>query len=258
MLPHNLVPPDRNAETAMSTSPVHARRRPWRRVLRALVWLLAGFVLLSIGWVLAYRFVDPPLSGLMLERRIEARLAGLPYREDRCALPVLPETLALAVIASEDQRFFEHRGFDWVEMSRAVDAARAGGRLRGASTISQQLAKNLFLWSGRSWLRKGLEAWFTVLVEALLPKSRILALYLQVAEWGPGVYGACAAARHHYGHSAGALSVEQAAGLAVLLPAPRRYRLDRPSAHLDQRQRWVQQQMRQLGGVGWLRGQLAT
>lgn len=247
------------ADVPTADRPQPASRRPcWRRLRRALAWLLVGFVLLSVGWVLAYRFVDPPLSGLMLERRIEARLAGIPYREDRCALPALPETLALAVIASEDQRFFDHRGFDWVEMGRAVDTARAGGRLRGASTLSQQAAKNLFLWSGRSWLRKGLEAWFTVLVEALLPKSRILALYLQVAEWGPGVYGACAAARHHYGRSAGALSVEQAAGLAVLLPAPRRYRLDRASAYLEQRQRWVQQQMRQLGGVAWLRARLAS
>lgn len=234
-----------------------APRRPWwRRLLRALGWLLLGFVLLSIGWVLAYRVIDPPLSGLMLERRVEAWVAGVPYREQRCALPALPETLALAVVASEDQRFFEHRGFDWAELQRAVDSARAGGRLRGASTISQQVAKNLFLWSGRSWLRKGLEAWFTVLVEALLPKSRILDLYLQVAEWGPGVYGACAAARRYYGRAAGTLGAEQAARLAVLLPAPRRYRLDRPSAYLEQRQRWVQQQMRQLGGVAWLRQQL--
>lgn len=238
--------------------PTAALSRPWwRRVLRALVWLLGGFVLLSAGWVLAYRWWDPPLSGLMLERRIEAAAAGVPYRESRCELPALPESLALAVVASEDQRFFAHHGFDWAELSRAVDTARAGGRLRGASTLSQQLAKNLFLWSGRSWLRKGLEAWFTVLVEALLPKPRILALYLQVAEWGPGIYGACAAARHHYGRAAGALGAEQAARLAVLLPAPRRYRLDRPSAYLEQRQRWVQQQMRQLGGVAWLRGQLA-
>lgn len=236
--------------------PPAARRPWWRRLLRGLGWALTGFVLLSIGWVLIYRYVDPPLSGLMLERRIEAWRAGVPYREQRCALPALPETLALAVIASEDQRFFEHHGFDWTELQQAVDRARAGGRLRGASTLSQQVAKNLFLWSGRSWLRKGLEAWFTVLVEALLPKSRILALYLEVAEWGPGVYGACAAARHHYGGSAGALDAERAARLAVLLPAPRRYRLDRPGAYLEQRQRWVQQQMRQLGGVGWLRRQL--
>ncbi|MCU0754464.1 MAG: monofunctional biosynthetic peptidoglycan transglycosylase [Xanthomonadales bacterium] len=238
---------------SLSTTP----RRPWwRRLLRGLLWLTLGFVLLSVGWVLAYRYVDPPLSMLMLERRIEAWSAGVPNRELRCALSSLPESLALAVIASEDQRFFEHRGFDWTELQRAVDSARAGGRLRGASTISQQLAKNLFLWSGRSWLRKALEAWFTVLVEALLPKSRILMLYLQVAEWGPGVYGACAAARHHYGRAAGTLGAEPAARLAVLLPAPRRYRLDRPSAYLEQRQRWVQRQMRQLGGVAWLRVQL--
>lgn len=241
----------------MSPKSTPAPRPWWRRALRALTWLLGGFVLISIGWVLAYRFWDPPLSLLMLERRIEATSAGLPYRERRCNSPALPETLALAVIASEDQRFFDHHGFDWIELSRAVETARAGGRLRGASTLSQQLAKNLFLWSGRSWLRKGLEAWFTVLVEALLPKSRILALYLQVAEWGSGVYGACAAARHHYGRAATVLSTEQAARLAVLLPAPRRYHLDRPSAHLDQRQRWVQRQMHQLGGVAWLRGQLA-
>lgn len=240
----------------MSPSPAPAPRPWWRRALRAFAWLAVGFVLLSAGWVLAYRWWDPPLSGLMLERRIEAWSAGQPYREDRCALAALPETLALAVIASEDQRYFEHHGFDWVELGRAVETARDGGRLRGASTLSQQLAKNLFLWSGRSWLRKGLEAWFTVLVEALLPKSRILALYLQVAEWGPGVYGGCAAARRYFGRAAGALSTEQAARLAVLLPAPRRYRLDRPSPYLAQRQRWVQQQMRQLGGVAWLRARL--
>jgi monofunctional glycosyltransferase len=155
------------------------------------------------------------------------------------------------VVAAEDQKFPSHRGFDVESIGDAWEQ-RARGRVRGASTISQQVAKNLFLWSGRSWVRKGFEAWFTVLIESLWSKQRILEVYLNVAEFGPGIYGAEAAAQRHFGKPAAALTRREAALLAAVLPDPRAMRAAVPSAYVARRARWIERQAAQLGGPAYL------
>ncbi|MEO7200282.1 MAG: monofunctional biosynthetic peptidoglycan transglycosylase, partial [Dokdonella sp.] len=160
--------------------------------------------------------------------------------------------LAIAVVASEDQRFPQHRGFDVDAIRDALAAADDGERLRGASTISQQVAKNLFLWGGRSYVRKGLEVWFTALIETLWTKQRILEVYLNIAEFGDGIYGAQAASQQHFGRPATELSSHQAALLAAVLPSPKRLHAKRPSAYVQKRAAWIERQMRQLGGSAYL------
>ncbi|MDX5360571.1 MAG: monofunctional biosynthetic peptidoglycan transglycosylase [Alphaproteobacteria bacterium] len=202
--------------------PLRDRLRRWGRRILAAFLIAAG---LSIAWVALYRIVDPPVTSPM----IASHLAGDGAIRQRMALEDLGPRIAWAAIAAEDARFCLHPGFDLEEIGRAIQAWRNGAPLRGASTISQQTAKNAFLWNGRSWVRKGLEVWFTVLIEALWPKERILEVYLNIAEWGPGVYGAEAAARHHFGVSARNLGVGQAAALASILPNPKAWRVDSPS-----------------------------
>lgn len=162
--------------------------------------------------------------------------------------PALP----LAVIAAEDQRFPNHYGFDLTEIQLALRDHLAGKQLRGASTITQQVAKNLYLWPGRSLLRKGLEAWFTILLETLWSKRRILEVYLNIAQFGGGIFGVGAASEHYFGKPPAALTAEEAALLAAVLPGPAIYRVDRPSQYVRQRQQWILQHMRQLGGVRYL------
>jgi monofunctional biosynthetic peptidoglycan transglycosylase len=161
-------------------------------------------------------------------------------------------TLPIALVAAEDQKFPRHRGFDLAAIQSALADADDGERLRGASTISQQVAKNLFLWNGRSFVRKGLEAYFTVLIEALWPKRRILEMYMNIAEFGPGIYGAGAASERFFHTSPAHLTAAQAALLAAVLPNPTRLRVDRPSAYVQRRAAWIQRQARQLGGAGYL------
>jgi monofunctional glycosyltransferase len=224
------------------------RRRPWRRWILALV--LAP-LLLSVAAVGLLRWIDPPTSAFMLARQWETR-AGVDYRwvDWRRLSPQLP----VALVAAEDQHFPRHRGFDVDAIEAALSERGAGGPRRGASTISQQVAKNLFLWSGRSWLRKALEAWFTVWIELLWSKQRILEVYANIAEFGDGVYGAEAAAQRFFGKPASALDAAQSARLAAVLPSPRRYSATRPGAYVQQRQQWIERQVRQLGGPGYLAG----
>ncbi|MCA9490854.1 MAG: monofunctional biosynthetic peptidoglycan transglycosylase [Myxococcales bacterium] len=183
-------------------------------------WAVLGaalFVAVSVLQVLAARFVDPPFTLTMVERAWEA--GRWPERRHVALADAGP--VARAFVSSEDGRFFLHRGFDWEAICAALEHNAKSDRIRGGSTISQQVAKNVFLWQGRSWVRKGLEVWYTVLLELLVPKQRILELYLDVAETGPLVFGAEAGARHHFGKSAGTLSLEQAGRLAGILPDPR-------------------------------------
>jgi len=161
-------------------------------------------------------------------------------------------TLPIALVAAEDQRFPNHHGFDFEAIQRAIAEADDGERLRGASTISQQVAKNLFLWSGRSFVRKGLEAYFTVLIEALWPKRRILETYLNIAEFGHGTYGAAAASEQFFHVTPDRLDARQSALLAAVLPNPQRFRVDRPSAYVLRRSTWIQRQANQLGGAAYL------
>jgi len=186
-----------------------------------------AFVLLApIIISLSFNFLQPPTTAMMLRRAVQRAMAGQePWypRRDVVARDAMSPQLRRAVLAAEDDRFFLHWGLDVVEIQKALDRAERGGRLRGASTITQQVAKNIFLWEGRSFVRKGFEAYLTLVLELTLPKERILDLYLNLAEWGDGVFGAEMAARRHFGVSAARLTTEQSARLAAILPAPRRW-----------------------------------
>jgi len=216
---------------------------------------LLGVVLVTVLPVALLRVTDPPLTAFMLAARVAAWQRGdadfvLDYRPRR--LDAISPWVALAVVAAEDQKFPDHHGFDLDAIGDALEARRHGARLRGASTLSQQVAKNLFLWSGRSWLRKGLEVGYTVLLEALLDKRRILELHLNIAEYGPGIYGVEAAAQRYFGRSAAALDRPQSALLVTALPNPLRHHLDAPDETMRARQAWILEQMRNLGGTAWL------
>jgi monofunctional biosynthetic peptidoglycan transglycosylase len=212
-------------------------------------------VLLTTSSVLIMRWVHPVTSAFMLEASIQAFIDGdATYRTDFqwVNLEGISPQAAVAVIASEDQQFPFHAGFDFNSIREAVRASERGKRLRGASTISQQVAKNLFLWSGHSFVRKGLEAYFTILIESMWPKERILETYLNVAEFGRGVYGVEAAARHFYRKPASRLTSRDAALLAAVLPNPVRFRVEKPSRYVLSRREWILGQMRDLGGASYL------
>lgn len=220
--------------SAPKSRPGVARLRRWMRILVRLGLAAAAGSVLA---VVVLRFAPPPVSGVMAGRWLEARLHGQAFDLDYRWTPraAIAPALPLAVIASEDQRFFLHHGWDTEAIRDALAESRDGRRLRGASTISQQVAKNLFLWSGRSWLRKGLETWYTFWIELLWPKERILEVYLNVAEWGDGIFGAEAACRRHFGLSPDRLDRARAARLAAVLPNPRRMDAGRPSAYVLRR-----------------------
>jgi monofunctional biosynthetic peptidoglycan transglycosylase len=235
-----------------------ARRRPRSLVRRILIRTLQGIALLivlSLLEVIALRFIPPPTTAVMVERRVEAWWSGRAYQTNyrwvRWNL-VSPQA-ALAVIAAEDQNFAAHRGFDLESIQKALDDRDRGRRLRGASTISQQVAKNVFLWSGRSFVRKGLEAYFTVLIELTWSKRRILEVYLNVVELGDGVFGVEAASQRYFRKPAARLGPGEAALLAAVLPNPLRFKADRPSAYVEERRAWIVQQMGQLGGADYIR-----
>lgn len=226
-----------------------------RRWFHRLLWLAVLAVVVPIAQVLVLRFVDPPFSSFMAIRQVEAWTGG--ERDFRLYyqwrdFDEIAASLPVSVIAAEDQNFARHRGFDLnaIEKARAHNAR--GGRVRGASTISQQTAKNLFLWSGRSWFRKGLEAYYTLLMETLWPKTRILEVYVNVAEFGDGIYGAQAAATRHFGKDAARLSGGESARLAAVLPSPQRYSASRPGPYVQRRAQWIQRNARQIGGEAYL------
>ena len=214
-----------------------------------LLWLLAAFLFVSLVPVLLLRWVPPPSTAVILARTIDE---GQPQRFRWVPLERISPEAALAVVAAEDQRFPLHAGFDFTQIRKAWDSKSDTGRIRGASTLTQQVAKNLFLWQGRSYLRKGLEAWFAGLLELLWPKRRILEMYLNIAEMGDRTFGVEAASRRYFGRSADTLTRRQAALLAAVLPNPRRYRVDSPSTYVLKRRDWIVKQMQQLGGLGYL------
>jgi monofunctional glycosyltransferase len=208
-------------------------------------WRLALLVLLLlVGLTLPLRWIDPSTSAYMtLDEWLNDRIV----RQEWVPYDHISDHLKLAVIAAEDQKFPHHFGFDLEQIRQAIDTHIDGGRLRGASTITQQLARNLYLWPGQNWLRKGLEAALAVPLELFVPKHRLLEIYLNIAEFDDGIYGAEAAARHYFGKPASLLTRDEAALLAAVLPAPRRLAADRPSEFLRDRQRWIIDQMENLG-----------
>jgi len=230
------------------------------KIFRYAALTLLILAALSILAVLSVRWINPPLSALMLEQQISAKLTGQPYRSQRTwlAWSKLPDHLKMAVIAAEDQQFAHHHGFDIAAIRAAFAHNRSASTLRGASTLSQQVAKNTFLWSSRSWLRKALEAWFTLWIELLWSKERILEVYLNSAEWGPGIFGAEAAAQYHFQTGAAYLSNQQAYLLAAILPSPRTRNPNQPSAATARRAQWISKQVQQLGAGHYLKQLEAT
>lgn len=219
--------------------------------MRYLLIMIAGLFVLSILVVLPFKWLNPPVTMVIADRWLSPDY-DYPIRKEWLDWDTIPKHAALAVVTSEDQRFPKHIGFDVDAIQQALKERERRGELRGASTISQQVARNMYLWTGRSWVRKGIEAWFTVLIEFIWGKQRILEIYLNIAEWGPGVFGLEAASQYHFGKSATQLSPIQAALLAATLPSPLRYDPARPASHLYQRAQWNLQQQRKLGGPNWL------
>lgn len=230
------------------------KRKGWQRLKSAAIRLVAGVVALWAAGVIIFSFVPVPFSAVMVERQAGAWLRGdFSYvaHSDWVGGDDISPWMKLAVIASEDQRFPDHWGFDVEAIESVLDAS--GGRMRGASTLSQQTAKNVFLWDGRSWVRKGLEAGLTVGIETVWSKRRILTVYLNVAEFGEGIFGVEEASQRFFHKPASRLTQSEAALLAAVLPNPIRFKANAPTGYIRQRQLWILRQMRQLGGEGFLR-----
>ena len=221
-------------------------RTIFRFLFKAFLW----FILLSNLWVLAYKFFAVPYTPLMAIRHYN-NADDLELKHDWVAIESISPELQKAVICAEDQLFITHRGFDIDAIKKAQASNKEGKPLRGASTISQQTAKNVFLWPGRSWVRKGFEAYFTFLIETYWSKERILEVYLNSIEFGPHVYGAEAAAQYWFDKPADALTNDQAAALAAILPNPRLYRPVGPTAYISRRKTWIKTQMRNYGPLNF-------
>lgn len=218
-------------------------------VKKIVIW----FFVISIGLTIVYRFVPPPITPLMLIRFAQQAFSGnMPkIKKDWTSLEKISPNMVQAVLAAEDQHFTEHNGFDFKAIDKAIkfNEKKKGKRVKGASTISQQTAKNVFLWPGRTWLRKALEAYMTLLIETLWSKERIMEMYLNVIEMGNGIYGTQAAAQHYYHTDAKNLSAAQAAGIAAVLPNPLKFSVNMPSPYTARRKAWIMRNMRNLGKV---------
>ncbi len=217
-----------------------------KKLLKFIFKLMLWFVGLTVLWVLVYKFVPVSYTPLMAIRSIEG---DDQFKLSHKWVPMekISPHLQLAVICAEDQRFVHHNGFDREAIEKAIQSNRAGKRLRGGSSISQQTAKNVFLWPDRSWVRKGFETYFTFLIENLWSKERILEVYLNSIEMGDGIFGAQAAAEYWFGKTAQDLSQQNSAAIAAILPNPRNYRANPPSPYISRRISWIVQQMRYYG-----------
>lgn len=217
-----------------------------KKLFKFLFKIILWFIGITVLWVLLYKFVPVPYTPLMAIRSIEG---GEDYktRHDWVSIDEISPNLKLAVICAEDQTFLSHSGFDREAIEKALKNNEKGKKIRGGSTISQQTAKNAFLWPDRTWFRKGLEAYFTVLIEALWSKERILEVYLNSIEMGDGVFGAEAASQYWFKKSAIDLRAENAAAIAAILPSPQRYKANPPGPYVARRTQWIVRQMRYYG-----------
>lgn len=228
----------------------------WRTLKRGVFHVLAAIVSMWIIGIVLFSMLPVPFSAVMIERQFSAWLHGdfgYVAHSDWVGMDEISPWMGLAVIAAEDQKFPLHWGFDMAAIQQAVaHNERHETRIRGASTLSQQTAKNLFLWDGRSWVRKGLEAGLTLGIETVWSKRRILTVYLNIAEFGDGIFGVEAAAQHYFNKPASQLSASQAALLAAVLPNPLRFKANAPSGYVRSRQAWILRQMSQLGGQSFM------
>ena len=224
-----------------------------RKLTRFLLKVILWFFGLSLFFVIFFKFVPVPFTPLMVIRAIENKVAGREvfFSHDWEPIENISMNLQKAVIASEDGTFLKHNGFDFVAMQKAYKSNERGRRIKGGSTISQQTAKNVFLWQGRSYLRKGLEAYFTVLIEIIWGKERIMEVYLNSIEMGNGVYGAQAAIQHWYRKDASSLTPMQAAGIAAILPNPRKYSATSSSSYINVRKAKIVRVMRTVGKIDY-------
>ncbi|MGH8050017.1 MAG: monofunctional biosynthetic peptidoglycan transglycosylase [Arenimonas sp.] len=243
----------------MTTAKTKPRRSRGRKFLRFIfLWLPLLFVVISISQVVVMRWVDPFTSSFMIGRQVDAWLekdwafrVSFEWKDE----DKLSRHLPIALVAAEDQKFPEHDGFDFEAMEKALEHNKKSKKIKGGSTISQQVAKNLFCWNGKGYMRyvrKPFEAWYTMLIEIFWPKHRIIEVYANIAEFGDGVYGAESAAKKFFGKSAKNLSANESARLAAVLPNPKKYSARNPGPYVNRRARWIQRQMRQLGGPGYL------
>lgn len=225
------------------------RRGIFKRVLSSVLKGLFVACLLTMVQVLILRFVNPPFTLNMAWNRLKGQWGETPYEPPvhywRSFQEIDPD-LAKAVLAGEDQRFFSHHGFDFVEMDKALRDLAFSGRIRGASTVTMQTARTVFLWPGRSWLRKAAEAYYTILIELFWSKQRILEVYLNMVDWGTGIVGAEAAARKYFNRTSDAVTPAQAAALAAVLPSPHRWSPTRPTAKVRERARRIRKDMRTI------------
>ncbi len=230
-------------------------RNFFRRLLKFLKYFLIIYFGSTLFFVILFRFVNPPVTPLMLIRSAGQLREGVAVKMEKkwVGLDEMSPNLPLAVVSSEDNLFMEHHGFDLksIEKAKEFNERKKGKRLKGASTISQQTAKNVFLWPERSWLRKGLEVYFTVLIEAVWGKKRIMEVYLNVIETGKGLYGVEAASQEYYGKPASRVSRGEAALLAAILPNPRKWSPLSPTPYLLGRQQWILWNMNNIGKVDW-------
>ena len=230
----------------MAIPPARATARTWfYRLWRFIIALVIAFYLCVVAALFALRSIDPPFTAVQAERRIESWIHRTPYHKRYVFVPLarISPDFQHAVIAAEDSRFYRHHGFDWEEVRNVVEEEREDGRLRGASTLTQQLVKNLFLSTSRSFIRKGIEFTLVPLAEGILGKRRILELYLNVVEWGPGVWGAQESAEYHYRIAAARVDREQGARLAAILPSP----LRRRPARMNQYSQVILERMSKMG-----------
>jgi monofunctional biosynthetic peptidoglycan transglycosylase len=231
---------------------VNSSRLSLKKVLlRIFKFSVVLFFTISIGISLLFTWVNPHYTWLMVIKRHtpEAKGGTSRFRQQWVSIDEISPVMVLAVIAAEDNKFMKHNGFDWESIKKARKYNQQGKKLRGASTISQQTAKNVFLWPKRSWVRKGLEAYFTLLIETFWTKERIMEVYLNIAEMGKGIYGAEAAAREYYGKPASRLTRHEAAMIATTLPAPSKRNPARPSSYMVSYQRKILWNMNNLGKI---------
>lgn len=224
-----------------------------KKIGRGALKCLMYFFIFSIVLVFLYRFVNPPITFLMLQRGTERKIAGKTFKIEKSwrSFDELSDNLKKAAIAGEDANFLNHHGFDFEAMEKAYEKNKQGKKMRGGSTISQQTAKNVFLWPGRSYIRKGFEAYFTLLIELLWSKNRILEVYLNVIEMGDGIYGAEAACKNYYSKPATKLSKAEAALIIAVLPNPRKWSPAKPTRYIYHKQYLILRNMRNLGKINF-------
>lgn len=243
-------------KSSSSTKSKTSKMGFWTKLWRFCVIFTISFFVISIGWVVVYKYINPPFTYIMLKRKVLHMVTGegssrirytfVPYEK-------ISDQLKLAVVSSEDQKFPDHNGFDLVSIAKAMEKNKFSKRVKGASTISQQTAKNAFLWDGRNFIRKGLEAYFTFLIELIWGKKRILEVYLNIAEMGHLTFGAEAASKNYFDIPARKLTQSEAALIASSLPNPIIFKLSSPTKFMYKRQAWIMTQMDNLGGVSYIK-----